>query len=760
MPKRPAEDAALARELDEVVALSHAEPHHVLGAHPVPAAAGGPAVVVRIYRPDASRVVVHGEGRGEVVAERIREAGLFEAWFGGGDTLFAYRYTVDYPASGSAEARSFTLRDPYSFLPTLGELDVYLAGEGRHLHLDERLGAHLRDLGGAKGVSFAVWAPQARRVSVVGEFNGWDGRLHPMRRIGSSGIWELFIPDLGEGDWYKYEIIGADGERVLKTDPFAFETELRPGTAGRVHTAPGHVFRDAEWLAERAATDPLRRPMSVYEVHLGGFARSPDERGPGSMELGGGYHSGRFLTYRELAPKLIEQVQRGGFTHVELLPITEHPYDPSWGYQTTGYFSPTARFGRPEDLAWLVDELHLAGIGVFLDWVPAHFTRDQHGLRRFDGSALYEHLDSRQGEHAQWGTMIFNYGRAEVKNFLLASALHWLRTYHFDGLRVDAVASMLYLDYGRTEGGWIPNPFGGRENLEAVAFLRELNEVVHREHPGAMVIAEESTSWAGVSRPTYTGGLGFTFKWNMGWMHDTLDYFSMDPAYRRYHHDKLTFGFLYAWSENFVLPLSHDEVVHLKRSMLDKMPGDRWQKFANLRALYGWMWAHPGKKLLFMGSEFGQWSEFSEARSLDWHLLAEADHAGLLRLVGDLNRVYKDRPALWHDDVEPRGFQWIDANDKDQSVASILRFAHRGEPGEQVAACVLNATPVPRYGYRIGVPRAGKWEVIVNTDEGVYGGSQMNVPREVWAEQWGHHQMPWSIRIDLPPLAVLWLEPR
>jgi 1,4-alpha-glucan branching enzyme len=759
MIARPSEDPSLARELDQIVSLEHGEPHHVLGAHPVPAnLPGGPAAVVRIFRPDAARVTVLAEGHPPVEAVQIRPGGLFEAWFPGSTQLFAYRYTVDYPAIGEQPARSFTLRDPYAFLPTLGELDVYLASEGRHLRLDERMGAHLRDLGGVRGVSFAVWAPQARRVSVVGEFNGWDGRLHPMRRIGQSGIWELFIPDLGEGDWYKYEVIGEGGERVLKTDPFAFETELRPGTAGRVHTPPGHAFRDEAWLVERAITDPLRRPMSIYEVHLGGFARS-DERGPGAVELGGGYHSGRFLTYRELAPRLVEHVKRGGFTHVELLPITEHPYDPSWGYQTTGYFSPTSRFGPPQDLAYLVDELHLAGIGVLLDWVPAHFTKDQHGLRRFDGSALYEHLDARQGEHAQWGTMIFNYGRSEVKNFLLASALHWLRTYHFDGLRVDAVASMLYLDYGREGGGWVPNQYGGRENLEAAAFLRELNEVVHREHPGAMVIAEESTSWPGVSRPVYVGGLGFTFKWNMGWMHDTLDYFALDPAYRRYHHNKLTFGFLYAWSENYVLPLSHDEVVHLKRSLLDKMPGDRWQKFANLRALYGWMWAHPGKKLVFMGGEFGQWNEFSEAKSLDWHLLNEPDHAGLLRLVGDLNMVYRDRAAFWQDDVDPRGFQWIDANDADQSVASILRFANRGEPGERVAACVLNATPVPRYGYRVGVPRGGDWVVVINTDQDVYGGSNMSVPRVVRAEEWSNHGQPYSVAIDLPPLATLWLEP-
>ena len=754
---RHPEDPSLALELDQIVSFEHSEPHHVLGAHPIPATApGGPAAVVRIFRPDAAKVTVLAEGRPPVEAVRVRDAGLFEAWFPGNDQLFAYRYTVDYPAVSGQPARSFTLRDPYAFLPTLGELDVYLANEGRHLHLDDRFGAHLRDLGGVSGVSFAVWAPQARRVSLVGGFNGWDGRLHAMRRIGSSGIWELFIPDLGEGEYYKYEIIGADGGRVLKTDPFAFQTELRPGTAGVVHDPTRHVFTDKAWLERRATQDPLRRPLSIYELHLGGFARSPDQRGPGAVELGDGHHTGRFLTYRELAPLLVTHLQKTGFTHVELMPVTEHPYDPSWGYQTTGYFAPTSRYGRPDDLAYLINELHAAGIGVILDWVPAHFTKDAHGLRRFDGSALYEHLDPRQGEHAQWGTMIFNLGRSEVKNFLVASALYWLRTYHFDGLRVDAVASMLYLDYGREGGNWIPNAHGGRENLEAVAFLRELNEVVHREHPGAMVIAEESTSWPGVSRPTYVGGLGFTFKWNMGWMHDTLDYFSLDPVHRRFHHDKLTFGFLYAWNENFVLPLSHDEVVHQKRSLIDKLPGDRWQKFANLRAMYGWMWAHPGKKLLFMGGEFGQWREFSEARSLDWHLLAEPDHAGLLRLVGDLNAVYKDRPALWEADVDPHGFRWIDANDADQSVASILRLS---KDGSKLLACVLNATPVPRHGYRIGVPRGGAWLEVVNTDDQVYGGSGLKGPQVQEAEQVPHHGQPFSLLLELPPLAVVWLEP-
>ena len=625
---------------------------------------------------------------------------------------------------------------------------------------DERLGAHLAEVDSVGGVRFAVWAPNAQRVSVVGAFNSWDGRTHPMQRAGEGGIWELFIPGLGEGAIYKFEIGDQQGLTQLKTDPFAFRTELRPATAGVVHDPTRYVFTDQAWMARRAAENPLRRPLSIYELHLGGFARNPAERGPGAIDLGDGHHTGRFLTYRELAPLLIAHLQKTGFTHVELLPITEHPYDPSWGYQTTGYFSPTARHGAPEELAFLIDQLHRAGIGVLLDWVPAHFTRDAHGLRRFDGSALYEHLDPRQGEHAQWGTMIFNLGRTEVRDFLLASALFWLRNYHFDGLRVDAVASMLYLDYGREGGGWIPNQYGGRENLETVAFLRELNERVHLEHQGAIVIAEESTSWPGVSRPTYVGGLGFTYKWNMGWMHDTLDYFALDPIHRRFHHDKLTFGFLYAWNENFVLPLSHDEVVHQKKSLLDKQPGDRWQKFANLRALYGWMWAHPGKKLLFMGGEFGQWREFSEARSLDWHLLDEADHQGLLRLVSALNAAYRDRPSLWEADVEQPGFRRIDANDSGQSVASILRIGQRdAEGGAELLCCVLNATPVPRHGYRIGVPRGGDWREVLNTDSALYGGSGVPGPPVQTAESVPHHGQPFSLLLELPPLAVLWLEP-
>jgi 1,4-alpha-glucan branching enzyme len=580
--------------------------------------------------------------------------------------------------------------------------------------------------------------------------------------MGASGLWELFIPDLGEGAVYKYEIVGEDGSTQLKTDPFAFRSELRPKNAGIVHALNGYEWRDGAWMKTRTNEDPLRRPWSMYEMHLGGWRRVPGEEGPGSGDGGG--HAGRWLTYRELAPLLVEHCKKTGFTHVELMPVTEYPYDGSWGYQVTGYFSPTARHGHPDDLRYLIDALHQAGIGVVLDWVPAHFPRDAHGLRRFDGTAVYEHLDPRQGEHADWGTMVFNYGRAEVKNFLIASALFWLGEYHFDGLRVDAVASMLYLDYSRKHGEWVANVHGGRENLDAIAFLRELNEVVHAEHPGAVVIAEESTAWPAVSRPLYVGGLGFTFKWNMGWMHDTLAYFSLDPIHRKHHHNRITFGLWYAWTENFVLPLSHDEVVHAKGSLIGKMPGDEWKQFANLRALYAWMWAHPGKKLLFMGGEIAQRREFSETRSLDWHLLGEAKHAGMMQLVSDLNAAYRAHPALWTSDFETEGFQWIDANDAQQSVASFVRWPvepKTGAPPSQsprtFVVCILNATPLVRRNYRVGVPVGGDYDVLIDTDDAKYGGSGVGNGSRVHAEAIGSHGLPASLVLTLPPLGVIWL---
>ncbi len=775
-----------AAEIDRILAVEHANPHTLLGAHVVERE-GRKVVAVRVFRPDAHRIRIIPDAP-DALSEAFphvhdlpsREAlqvrgGLFEAIFEfehvAGAEAKVFPYLVDVEYEGGAR---YQQRDAFSFPPTLGELDAHLIAEGNHLRLYEKLGAHPRTVDGVEGIAFAVWAPQAKRVSVVGAFNRWDGRLHAMRRLTANGVWELFVPDAPAGGVYKFELLSEKGRRFLKTDPFAFETELRPETAGIVRGLRSYDWTDERWLAARAGGDPLKKPWSIYELHLGGFMRVPEERGHGAIDDASGGHTGRWLSYRELAVKLVEHVRAMGFTHVELMPITEYPFDGSWGYQCTGYFAPTKRHGSPEDLKFLIDELHRAGIGVLLDWVPAHFPRDAHGLRRFDGSAVYEHQDPRQGEHADWGTMVFNYGRPEVKNFLLASALYWLREFHFDGLRVDAVASMLYLDYSRTDGGWVANKHGGRENLEAIEFLRALNEIVHREVPGAVVIAEESTAWPAVSRPTYVGGLGFTFKWNMGWMHDTLAYFSMDPIFRSHHHSKVTFGLWYAWTENFVLPLSHDEVVHLKGSLLGKMPGDPWRKFANLRALFGYMWAHPGKKLLFMGGEFGQVREFSEERSLDWHLLDEPAHAGVALLMKDLNAFYKAHPALWEADVIPEGFRWIDANDHGQSVASFVRFpAPRPEGAEprdfedrdRAIVSVLNATPLVRAGYRIGVPYPGRYEELINTDSIDYGGSGVPAiphpsalgPISTDAEPIPSHGFEQSIVLQLPPLSTVWL---
>ncbi|MGZ3473819.1 MAG: 1,4-alpha-glucan branching protein GlgB [Polyangiales bacterium] len=738
---------------DSIASIDHPDPHTVLGIHELPE-----GIAVRVLRPGATRVRILPEPTpaGEKLAARdailAHPHGLFEAIFHDAKEVFRYRVEV------TAEDGVSTFEDPYAFLPTLGDLDVYLAGEGKHLRLWDRFGAHVTEIDGVKGTSFVVWAPQARRVSVVGDLNRWDGRVHAMRRLSPNGIWELFIPGVGDGVVYKFEVVGPHGDKQLKLDPFAFATELRPATGGVVHADKAFAWSDAKWLDTRKQADPLRSPWSIYEVHLGAFMRKQGEKGHGSIG-----EEGRWLTYRELADTLVPYVKEMGFTHVELMPITEHPYDGSWGYQVTGYFAPTSRFGSPDDLKYLVDRLHAEGIGVILDWVPAHFPRDAHGLRRFDGTAVYEHLDPRQGEHADWGTMVFNYGRAEVRNFLLASALYWLEEFHFDGLRVDAVASMLYLDYSRKEGQWVANKYGGRENLEAIDFLRELNTRVHERNPGAVVIAEESTAWPAVSRPVYTGGLGFTFKWNMGWMHDTLAYFQMDPFFRKFHHQKITFGFLYAWSENFVLPLSHDEVVHMKGSLLTKMPGDPWRKYANLRALYAYMWAHPGKKLLFSGGEIAQTREFSETRALDWFALdsskvgAEeaARHRGVKELIADLNALYRAHPALWENDVEHTGFQWIDANDSEQSVASFIRWDKKRE---RFVVCVLNATPVVRKDYRIGVPIAGEFREVLNTDALEYGGSGVKPADSLIAVGTSHHGQPASLSITLPPLAVLWLE--
>ncbi|MFO0602850.1 MAG: 1,4-alpha-glucan branching protein GlgB [Polyangiales bacterium] len=719
-----------AHELEAFVSLAHPDPHGVLGAHP----SGDGAWVVRAWHPDAAGASCLPPGnRPPVAMTRVHPAGLWAARVEGlaPGAHCDFRFTF---------ANGVTLRvtDPYSFGPTWGPVDEHLAAEGRHWSLHDRLGAHVRTVEGVAGTAFAVWAPHARRVSVVGTMNHWDGRRHPMRRLGATGVWELFLPSVEPGARYKFEVGTAEGAVLLKLDPFAQQTELRPGTSGVVAAPSKHAWRDAAWMASRARRSPLHEPMSIYEVHLGSWMRGPQ---------------GRWLTWAELADKLGAYVAELGFTHVELLPVSEHPFDGSWGYQVTGHFAPTARFGEPDGLRVFVDRMHELGVGVIVDWVPAHFPKDAHALARFDGTALYEHEDPRQGEHPDWGTMVFNFGRTEVKNFLLVSALAWLERFHVDGLRVDAVASMLYLDYSRREGEWVPNAHGGRENLDAIAFLRELNGLVHGRHPGAMVIAEESTSWPAVSRPVYAGGLGFTFKWNMGWMHDTLAYFARDPVHRRYHHNELTFGIVYAWSENFVLPLSHDEVVHLKRSLLGKMPGDEWQRFANLRLLYAYMWAHPGKKLLFMGAELAAWREWDHDGELDWRLLEDPMHRGVQRLVHDLNAALRAHRALWEADADPSGFRWIDANDTEQSVASFVRS---DRAGRSHMVCVLNATPVPRHGYRIGVPREGAWREVLNSDAHDYGGSGTGNFGGALAEPIPSHGFPASMVVTLPPLGAVW----
>jgi 1,4-alpha-glucan branching enzyme len=709
------------------------DPHATLGAHPRD---GG--VVVRAFRPDAVSVTARPE-QGDPVELQAAGEGLFEGVIE--DAKLPLRYSLEVR---HADGETLTFHDPYAFPPTLGDLDLHLAGEGRHEELWKRLGAHVREVEGVTGTAFAVWAPNAQSISVVGDFNGWDGRLHPMRSLGSSGIWELFIPELGEGERYKLAVRRADGSLVLKADPYATATEVPPLNASVVYR-PAHEWKDDAWLEQRREQEGRLHgaPMSIYEVHLGSWRRNPVE-------------GNRSLTYLELADELADYAGDLGFTHVELMPVMEHPYSGSWGYQVTGYFAPTSRFGSPDDFRAFVDRLHQRGLGVILDWVPGHFPRDEWALARFDGTALYEHDDPRRGAHPDWGTLVFNLGRSEVRNFLLSNALYWLREFHGDGLRVDAVASMLYLDYSRGEGEWIPNEFGGREDLDAVSFLKEVNEVVHAREPGTVSAAEESTAWPGVSRPTYLGGLGFGFKWNMGWMHDTLDYMQRDPVYRQFHHHTLTFSLVYAFSENFILPLSHDEVVHGKGSLLSKMPGDRWQRLANLRALYAYMWAHPGKKLLFMGGELAQEREWDVEGSLDWHLLEQPEHAGVRSLVRDLNRLYKEEPALWEVDFDPAGFRWLEPND---SARNVIAFARLGAGDTRPVVCVCNFSPTPQYGYRVGMPRAGAWREALNTDSSHYGGSDVGNQGTVTAEGVAWHDQPFSAEITLPPLGVVWLVP-
>ena len=708
-----------------LLARDHHDPHSVLGAHPHP-----DGVLVRALRPGARSVSVllHDDAveLQPVVAETV-----FEGVVAGASLPLEYRLLVHY-TDGAFE----TIDDPYRFAPTLGEVDLHLIAEGRHEHLGCVLGAHVKEIDGVAGTAFAVWAPAARAASVVGDFDFWNPLTHPMRSLGAAGVWELFIPGTGSGNHYKFAIRGSDGTVRTKADPVAQRTETPPRTASIVYQSE-YEWSDQVWREHHRGSRPWREPVSIYEVH------------PGSWRQG--------LGYRELAHQLADHVTALGFTHVELMPVMEHPFAGSWGYQVTGFFAPTSRFGEPDDFRAFVDILHGRGIGVLLDWVPAHFPRDDFALARFDGTALYEHADPRRGEHPDWGTLVFNYGRNEVRNFLLASALTWMRDYHADGLRVDAVASMLYLDYSRRAGEWVPNERGGREDLDAIEFLRQLNELLYREEPGVVTAAEESTAWEGVSRPTYAGGLGFGFKWNMGWMHDTLGYFQRPPVHRRFHHNELTFSMVYAFSENFVLPLSHDEVVHGKGSLLSKMPGDRWQQFANLRALYGYMWAHPGKQLLFMGGELAQTREWDHDSSLDWQLLDDPQHAGVLALVTDLNHRYRAEPALWELDSEPRGFVWLEANDADHNVVA---FARRSADGRRWLACVSNLSPVPRHGYRVGLPDRGPWLEILNTDSRHYGGSDVGNGGIVRTEPVPWHGQACSAPLELPPLATIWLVPR
>ncbi|MFB4277336.1 MULTISPECIES: 1,4-alpha-glucan branching protein GlgB [unclassified Nonomuraea] len=708
-------------ELDRLAGGAHHDPHSVLGAHP-----GSGGVIFRTLRPLAERVrVVLEDGSAHDMKHQAH--GVFEVTVPGLDKVPGYTLSVKY-----AGADPYEVRDPYRHWPTLGEVDLHLIGEGRHERLWEALGARVMEHEDVQGTAFAVWAPNARGIRVVGDFNHWDGTAYPMRSLGRSGVWELFVPGLGAGQRYKYQVLGADGVWRDKADPMARRTEVPPMTASVIDKSD-YSWQDDAWMVERREQQPQTGPMSVYEVHLGSWR-------PG-------------LSYVELADELSEYVADMGFTHVELLPVAEHPFGGSWGYQVTSYYAPTARFGTPDEFRHFVDRLHQRGIGVLLDWVPAHFPMDDWALARFDGTPLYEHADPARGEHPDWGTYVFDFGRREVRNFLVANALFWLKEFHIDGLRVDAVASMLYLDYSRREGEWTPNVYGGRENLDAVEFLKEMNSVCYREAPGIITVAEESTAWPGVSRPVHLGGLGFGFKWNMGWMHDTLEYLRHEPVFRQYHHHQLTFSLLYAYSENYVLPLSHDEVVHGKGSLLGKMPGDEWQRFAQLRALLAFMWAHPGKQLLFMGGEFGQGSEWSEERGLDWWVLEFDGHQGVQRLVRDLNRIYRETPALWDQDARPEGFRWIDADDASGNTFSFVRYANDGS----AVACVVNFSGGPHENYRLGLPYAGQWTETVNTDAYDYWGSGVGNMGAVVAGDEPWHGLPYSTTLRVPPLGAVWL---
>jgi len=708
-------------------------PHSILGAHP--AEIGGQrGVVVRAYHPDAAGCGLVREGAPVEPMLPLGD-GLFAVFVPGAGVPLAYRLRFHFDGAGTWERD-----DPYRFLPTLGDLDLHLIGEGTHRRLYQILGSHPRVVEGTAGTSFAVWAPNAKNVSLVGDFNRWDGRLFPMRSLGSSGVWELFVPGIGKGALYKYEIRTREGDLRTKTDPYGREMEMPPATATRV-TESQYDWSDAAWMQARRAKDPVREPMSIYELHPGSWARVPED----------GHRS---LSYRELAPRLVHHVKELGFTHIELMPVAEHAYYPSWGYQVTGYFAPTARYGTPDDFRHFVDYCHQNGIGVIVDWVPAHFPKDDFSLRRFDGTPLYEHEDPRRGEHPDWGTLIFNYGRTEVRNFLIANAIYWLDEFHVDALRVDAVASMLYLDYSRKEGEWMPNPYGGRENVEAIEFLRMANAVIHEEVPGAFTIAEESTAWGGVTRPPSEGGLGFTFKWNMGWMHDTLNFFTKEPVHRKHHVDQLTFSMLYEYTERFINSISHDEVVHGKGAMVEKMPGDFWQKLANLRLLFTYQYTRPGKQLMFMGTEFAQHNEWNHDASIDWHIAGHPQRVALQHYLAELSRYYLQTPALWRADADPSGFEWIDCSDKDNTVLSYLR-----KDGEKFVIVVMNFTPVPRSSYRIGVPKSGRYVERLSSDDERFGGSEYRTLAVVEADPIPTHRREWSVALNVPPLGALILEP-
>jgi 1,4-alpha-glucan branching enzyme len=716
-------------ELNVFLAGAHPDPFRILGPHRV-----GDDLVVRVFRPDAKEVSIMIDGNEQrFAADRLRPEGFFQATVPGKKRDCDYRIHLT-----GWDGSTALVRDPYCYGLIMGEMDLHLFSEGNYLQLYEQFGAHLRTIGDTEGVYFAVWAPNAQRVSVVGDFNGWDGRVNPMRRLLGSGVWELFLPGVSEGAHYKFEIRTQRGALLLKSDPFGFFSQHGKETSSMVYNLNRYQWSDRDWMKARPEQKLQTRPISIYEVHLGSWRRKAEDKN-------------RSLSYLELSEALVAYVLEMGYTHIELLPIAEHPFEGSWGYQVTNYYAPTSRFGSPDEFRHFVDKCHQAGIGVIMDWVPAHFPKDIHALAEFDGTDLYEHADPRQGEHQDWGTLIFNFGRNEVRNFLIGNALFWLDKYHIDGLRVDAVASMLYLDYSRKAGEWVPNAFGGRENLEAVYFLKRFNEVCYERFPGIMTIAEESTAWPGVTQPTYLGGLGFGFKWNMGWMHDFLHYMALDPIFRRFHHNSITFSLMYAFAEHFILVLSHDEVVHGKRSLLNKMPGDEWQQFANLRMFLAWMYGHPGKKLLFMGGEFGQRREWNHDGQLDWELVNQPRHDGLRRLVQHLNYVYKNEAALWDCDDSHEGFEWIDFHDSENSVVAFMRRSRDGG----IIVFAVNATPVVRQGYRLGVPVAGFYREIINTDAETYGGGNIGNMGGFEAEDFPWQGRTHSLMISLPPLATV-----